>query len=46
MAPKGQLPAKRKSWASSSGTINRSIPLPRNPDRTRFTSNKHYDRFL
>jgi len=46
MAPNDQLPAKRKSRASSSGTINRSLPLPRNPDRTRFTSNKHYDRFL
>jgi len=48
MAANDQLPAKRKSRASSSGTINRSLPLPlpRNPDRTRFTSNKHYDRFL
>ena len=46
MAPKNQLPAKRKTTASSSGVLNRSMPLPQNPDRTRFTSAKHYDRFL
>lgn len=46
MAPKNQVPAKRKTTASSSGTIHRSIPLPRNPDRNRFSSNKTYDRYL
>jgi hypothetical protein len=46
MAPKNQQGTKRKTTASSSGVINRPAPLPRNPDRTRYTSNKTYARFL
>jgi len=46
MAPKTQLPAKQKTTDSSSGVINRPMPLPKNLDRNRFSSNKHYDRFL
>jgi hypothetical protein len=46
MAPKNQQGKKRKTTASSSGVVNRPAPLPRNPDRTIYTSNKTYARFL
>ena len=46
MAPKNQPTKKRKTTASSSGMVNRPAPLPRNPDRTIYTSNKTYARFL
>ena len=46
MAPKNQPTKKRKTTASSSGVVDRPAPLPRNPDRTIYTSNKTYARFL
>jgi len=43
MSPK--TGTKRKSSASTSGTIDRPIPPPRNFDRTRFSSGRHFERF-